>query len=196
MTIRQWSVAAAQFHVIPPDRQQKKRIKKFRDIRACAADSLNMTPYVKVQWVGLQDQEDYALMDTGAQWTLISAEKLSQAEMAGLTQSGLSGQGVSGEKIPILGEIWRDVQIGQSEFQAQRFVVVQKMICPIILGMDFWSRATELSFDFPEKSFIINNDGVIIQLYSNPYQTKDGSTGSHPREILVARTRLYHQRVR
>ena len=190
MEIKQWSVATAQFHIIPPDRLQKNRIKKFRDIRACAAESLNMTPYVKVQWQGhLGSQEDYALMDTGAQWTLISAEKLSQAEKEGITQTELSGQGVSGEKIPILGEIWRDVRIGHSDFQSQRFVVVEKMICPIILGMDFWSRATELSFDFPAKSFVINNNGIDIQLYSNPYQEQnrpDNDSDKQPCEVLIA----------
>jgi hypothetical protein len=183
-------VAAAQFHVLPPDRLLKNRVKKFRDIRACAADSLNMTPYIKVRWSGEQgNQEDYALMDTGAQWTLISADKLSQAEKDGLTQSDLTGQGVSGENIPILGVIWRDLQIGHSKFQSQRFVVVEKMICPIILGMDFWARTTELSFDFSSKSLVINNNGTNIQLYSNPYQTPNGrqnKTGAPSCEVLIA----------
>ncbi|KAL5260338.1 hypothetical protein ACHWQZ_G010459 [Mnemiopsis leidyi] len=146
-----------------------------------------------VQWLDKDKNSktsDFALMDTGAQWTLISAEKLSRKEKEGLCQSDLSGQGVSGEKIPILGEIWRDVQVGSNQFLAQRFVVVQKMICPVILGMDFWSRATELSFNFPSSTFVINNDETEIRLYSNPHQGggKDGSKKERrPCEVLMAK---------
>ena len=90
---------------------------------------MNKTPYVQVQWLDTEKNSkatDFALMDTGAQWTLISAEKLSAEEREGLSRSCLSGQGVSGEKIPILGEIWRDVRIGTSHFLSQRFVVVER----------------------------------------------------------------------
>lgn len=188
-SIKQWSVAAAQFHVKPPDRQQNNRVKKFRDIKACAAESLNMTPYVEVQWIGSKNHHDFALMDTGAQWTLISFDKLTPEEKKCVTATTVSGQGVSGEKIPILGEIWRDVQIGNSVFRSQRFVVVDKMICPIILGMDLWARAQELSFDFTLKTLTINNDGVKIQLSGNPYRETERQSKrdeTNPCEVLVA----------
>ena len=38
-------------------------------------------------------------------------------------------------------------EIGNSLFENQRFVV-QKMVCPIVLGIDFWSRIDQLAFEF------------------------------------------------
>ena len=52
----------------------------------------------------------------------------------------LLGKRVSGEEIPVIDEVWRTVEVGGLAFKDQRFIVVKTMICPIILGIDFWSR--------------------------------------------------------
>ena len=131
-----------------------------------AEQGLNHTPYVKVTWEN--DTTDDALFDTGAQWTLISTQMLSDEEREAIADSSLSGQGVSGEKIPVIGEIWRSVRLGGLLFENQRFVVVEKMVCPIILGIDFWSRIDQLAFDFNRQVMTIGDNGVEIPLLAHP----------------------------
>ena len=123
-------------------------------MKGVAEEGINSTPYVDVQWV--DGTKSRALFDTGAQWTIITEELLSERELHSLEESSLSGQGVTGEKIPVIGEAWRTVKLGGLTFENQRFVVVKKMICPIILGIDFWSRVSQISFDFNKKSMRLN----------------------------------------
>ena len=54
-------------------------------------------------------QTSAALFDTGAQWSLLTEKELHDDEREGLQEvNGMDGRGVSGEKIPVLGEVWRD----------------------------------------------------------------------------------------
>ena len=47
-----------------------------------------------------------ALLDTCAQWSLLAEKELSKVEQTELSEAvGLEGRGVSGEKIPVLGEV-------------------------------------------------------------------------------------------
>ena len=170
--IKEWSCSAAQFRVVPPDLRSKDRVKKMIEMKSVAAEGLNSSPYVRVTWE--DGKEDSALFDTGAQWSLIMDKMLTDEERAEIQSSDLSGQGVSGEKIPVIGEIWRNVSVGKHKFSKQRFVVVENMICPIILGMDFWSRAEKISFDFNKKVININDDKEEIKLFSSPNCTKTG----------------------
>ena len=131
-----------------------------------ASEGLNSTPYVKIRWAN--DKEDIALFDTGAQWSLKCEGLLTAEERRSMQSSSLSGRGVSGEKIPVVGEIWRSVGIGGLTFENQRFIVVERMICQIILGIDFWSRISNLSFDFNRSVMRMNGGGEEINLLQHP----------------------------
>ena len=66
--------------------------------------------------------------------------------------------------------------VGGVLFQSHRFIVVKTMICKVILGIDFWSRAERVAFDFNENEVILNESR--IKLYH------------HPREIEKERERV------
>ena len=88
------------------------------------------------------------LVDTGADWSLIEESQLEVKEREELSPTAAEGRGVTEEEIPILGEVWRDLDIGGIKVDSQRFIVVKKMITPVILGADFWGRFGEFSLDF------------------------------------------------
>ena len=58
------------------------------------------------------------------------------------------------EEIPVLGEIWRTVKVQGLKFNEQWVIVVKRMICPIVLGIYFWSRL--LSFDFKKNTLVLH----------------------------------------
>ena len=81
---------------------------------------------------------------------------------------------MSGEKIPVLGEVWRDVRIGGILFPKQRFIVLKTMVCRVILGIDLLSRAESVSFDFNESCILMND--CKIKLHQHPsYIVKSNS---------------------
>ena len=135
-------------------------------MKEVAESGINATPYVEIEWANGERKK--ALFDTGAQWSLIAEDQLTTEEIEMMEGSSLSGQGVTGSKIPVIGEIWRTVKIGATVFSNQRFIVVKQMICPIILGIDFWSRVSQLSFDFERNEVKINDAQEGIKLWTNP----------------------------
>ena len=58
--------------------------------------------------------------------------------------------------------------MGGLQFEKQRFIVVKRMICPIILGIDFWSRTSGLSFDFNKKVMTLNGGSEEVKLLHHP----------------------------
>ena len=108
--------------------------------------------------------EETALFDMGAQCSVICKELLTEEERSEMRSPSLSGRGVSGEKIPVVGEVWRSLQIGGLVFEKQRFIVVERTICPIILGIIFWSRVSGLSFDFNHNVMKINGGSEEVKL--------------------------------
>ena len=146
-------------------------------MKTVAEEGINSTPYVRIKW---EDRSvGNALFDTGAQWTLVSESLLTTKERKEMEESCLSGQGVSGEKIPVLGEIWRSVKLGETLFPNQRFVVVRKMVCPVILGIDFWSRISQLSFDFNKRVMMIEGTEEEIPLaLATPSNWRCSNTGN------------------
>ena len=142
--VKPWTCANAPFRVVPPDkasRNRRKELIRMKDI----AEGINQTPYVEVQW--MDGAKRIALFDTGAQWSLITEELLTEREKQEMSDSCLVGKGVTGCKIPVIGDIWRTLRIGNTTFENQRFIVVKDMICSVILGIDLWSRISHLSFD-------------------------------------------------
>jgi transposase InsO family protein len=171
--VRPWSCARAEFRIKTPARGSKQRREQMQQMKGIASEGLNSTPYVRIKW----DNGDVgiALFDTGAQWSLICNDSLTEEERAHMQKSTLIGRGVSGEKIPVIGEIWRSVKIGGVTFPNQRFIVVGRMICSVILGIDFWSRVSDLSFDFNRSVMRINGSSEEIPLLHHPSTDDIGS---------------------
>ena len=85
-------------------------MKELTTMKNIASEGINKTPYVQLEW---SNGEKAALLDTGAQWSLICMSKLTEEEKQNLNGGkGLSGRGVSGERIDILGEVWRNTSVG------------------------------------------------------------------------------------
>ena len=168
-----YSFSRARLYVQMPNKRQKGRIAKYKKVKQAAYAAMMKSPYVDISlesqvsgWV-----EQRALIDTGADWSLIHADQLSQEELDVLTPTDLAGQGVCNETIPIIGEIWRNVRIGPTVVKNHRFIVVKDMITRIILGVDFWCRLTTVvSFDFKNKRLVIPEFGVNVEMYENEEQ--------------------------
>ena len=92
-----------------------------------------------------------ALLEPGADWSLIDNSLLNEEERTEFEHSGdheLYGRCVSGESITILGEVWRTLTVGKLCIAEQRFVVVHGLSSRVILGADFWPRVLPLQIDF------------------------------------------------
>ena len=72
-------------------------------MKEVAESGINATPYVEIEWANGERKK--ALFDTGAQWSLIAEDQLTTEEIEMMEGSSLSGQGVTGSKIPVIGEI-------------------------------------------------------------------------------------------
>ncbi len=127
-------------------------------------DGLSRAPFVDVK---LNGREIRALVDTGADWSLLDAESLSAEELTGLSKCEARGQGVSREPISILGEVWRDVTLGEVCITQQRFVVVRDMVTKAILGADFWVRIGEMTLNFGERLLSVDHLDIRLRLYES-----------------------------
>ena len=132
--IKPWSCAKVEFKILPGDKSQTNRLRNLKKMKTVAQEGICSTPYVEVMWE--DGSISPALLDTGAQWSLLTEQELTDDERSALSNSGvIEGRGVSGEKIPVVGEIWRDVLVGGVRFENHRFIVVSTMVCRVILGI-------------------------------------------------------------
>ena len=186
--VKPWTCANAQFRVVPPDKASRNRRKELIRMKDIAEEGINQTPYVEIQW--MDGTKRKALFDTGAQWSLITEELLTEREKQEMSDSCLVGKGVTGCKIPVIGEIWRTMRIGNTTFENQRFIVVKDMICSVILGIDLWSRISHLSFDFKNNTVSLGDTGDCIPLWSHPFTNEVGvvrdEVEEEQRQVLVA----------
>ena len=187
-TVKPWTCVNAQFRVVPPDKTSMNRRKELIHLKEVAEEGINQTPYVEIQWANGTKKK--ALFDTGAQWSLITEELLTEREKKEMSGSALTGKGVTGCKIPVVGEIWRTVRIGNTTFTDQRFIVVKDMICSVILGINLWSRVSHLSFDFKSKTVSLGDTGDCIPLWSHPFinevVTVKDEVDEEQRQVLIA----------
>ena len=130
-------------------------------------------PYVSLMWDG--GPQARALVDTGADWSLIAEEELTAREKLALRPSSVRGRGVSREEIPVLGEIFRTLKIGDVTVPDQRFVVVRGLIVPAILGIDFWSRIGSLKLDLQRRRLMLEAWGAELELFSTARPERDTS---------------------
>ena len=134
--------------------------------RESVSPILTAAPYVAVNWD--DNSSGRAMVDTGADWSLISEESLTVRERLAVRPSGVRGCGVSNEHIPVLGEIWRTICVGDVVVPNQRFVVVRGLVVPAILGIDFWSRLVSMTLNLQTRRLLLEEQGVELQLFSAP----------------------------
>ena len=164
-SIKPWTCAKVDFRILPPEKGTKHRGVNLQRLKRIASEGICCTPYVEAKWA--ENKSSVALLDTGAQWSLLAEQELTEGERQELTEApGVEGRGVSGERIPVLGEVWRDVWIGDVYFPKQRFIAVKTMVCRVILGIDLLSRAESVSFNFNESKITLND--CDIRLHQHP----------------------------
>ena len=175
--IKPWSCARAKFRVKTPEPiegQRNNRMKTLHRLKQTAANGLNRSPYVEVIWS--DGERTRALLDTGADWSLITMDSLSTREKENMKWCDRDGQGVTGETITVMGEVWRDVKVGDMDLPSQRFVVVKSMVTPVILGADFWSRLPPLTLNFNEGTLQCPGMGRPVRLYERQTEMKVDET--------------------
>ena len=165
-------------HVITPEQGMKNRVGALKRQKSALRAILCSSPYIDIAWDTNKEEKCPALIDTGADWSLIDETLLDENEKQLLANdsAGLEGQGVSGEKIPILGEVWRDFKVGGMTVTSQRFVVVQGMTSDIILGADFWGRVSPIQLDFSAQKLSICGGTVVVNTHGGQQARLDEGT--------------------
>ena len=173
-TVKPWICARAKFAVCPPEKSTTRRVKKLREMNEAARIGLNRAPYVAIKWVaeGETGKVAGALIDTGADWSLIDYEGLTEGEKAELQPSSERGQGVSGEPVKNMGVVWRSISLMSTDgvplvVDDQPFVVVQSMVTPLILGADFWSRLQAITLDFNQNTLRLDDYEMKCKLFQS-----------------------------
>ena len=72
--MKPWTCARVEIKVLPSDRKGKGRLKELKAMKDIASEGIKKTPYVQVEWSS--GEKAAALLDTGAQWSLICLSKL------------------------------------------------------------------------------------------------------------------------
>ena len=160
--IRPWSCARAAFRIKTPGKGQLKARRSLQKEKRTLVEGLSRAPFVNAK---IGETMGRALVDTGADWSLLNASGLTGDELAGLQECNGVGQGVSKEPIRILGEVWRDVILGNVTIPFQRFVVVQEMVTGAILGADFWVRMGEMTVNFRERKLLVQHLNLEMELF-------------------------------
>ena len=153
-----WRGNVARMQVIVPRKGVKRRAKMLKLQKSALEQILCRSPTVELVWRNSEGDgrsregvgSTPALVDTGADWSLINPSILTDEERDALNAEGseLVGRDVQGDDLCILGEVWRDCQLGDLLVTGHRFVVVERMTTDVILGADFWGRVSPVQLDF------------------------------------------------
>jgi hypothetical protein len=176
-----WTRKLAHMRVVNPPRGTPHRMARLKRANEVMSQFLGNTPYVEFAWTDSRERS-LALLDSGADWSLINEAGMTKEERDMISPTNLEGKGVGGEAVPLVGEIWRSVEIGGLLVPDQRFVVVRDMITNVILGADFWGRVSPITFDFAASSLKLGESGVEIPLY---YDDRGNSSDKGDRVINV-----------
>ena len=107
-----------------------------------ARKRLPKSPFISVTGV-LDQHEVVAMLDTGAEFSLISASRLSKDMLKCLNlPSVVKCRGVGGEMVQVKGQIIRDIQLTGTQMEVLQLLllVVEGLVVPVILGVDFLSK--------------------------------------------------------
>ena len=91
------------------------------------------------------------LIDSGSNCNLISAGILPDDFLALIRRPTASIKGVGGDRDAI-GEFYAQVRINQSTFDHVRFIVVESLTCPTIIGLPIWDHPSVENVLFNHKS--------------------------------------------
>ena len=166
-----WSGKVAKLQVITPPRGVAYRRKVIQEQKEAMGNIMQRSPHVEISWLDGMSKEvgtkSQALIDTGADWTLIDNREVTPEEREQLTmeEPGLEGRGVSGEKIDIVGVIWRSLMVGDLMVHDQRFVVVRNMTSDVILGSDFWNRVSPIQIDFGKRTLTLCSGTATVEIH-------------------------------
>ena len=161
-----WSQKIARMRVTVPPKDVPNRVAQVRKDKEVMQQFMCKTPYVEFTWKdSAKDERLLALLDSGADWSLIDESLMSDRERALITASEVQGKGVCGEDVPIVGEVWRSLEIGGLVVDDHRFIVVRNMITNVILGSDFWSRISPMTFDFEKQVICLGPSMVKVPLF-------------------------------
>ena len=70
------------------------------------------------------------------------------------------------ELVQVKGQICRDVQLTGTHLEVfqLRLLVVEELVVPVILGVDFLSRFGKVTFDFQEMKLLVSRSGDTVKL--------------------------------
>ena len=185
---RPWSAKISRMQVITPPKGTMYRTKRIREQKRAVEEILNSAPYIDIEIVG-RGQPVAALVDTGADWSLMDYSEMTREEKEALQEgSDMKGRGVSGEEIDIVGEVWRDISLGRMLVKEQRFVAVRGMTSSMILGADFWARVSPISIDFPRKRLVVCDGKIEVDIHAGHRMPvgPDNATPGNP-EVRTAK---------
>lgn len=196
-TVRPWTCSRAHFVVKPPRKgtvSRGNRVIRLREDKSTLEKNLPKTPYIKLKWgsEGCTDERNRtpmtALIDTGADWSLVTRAELSEEEVKELQPTEEAGESVTKERIPVIGEIWRDLFLEEVVIPQQRFIVVEDMITPVILGADFWMRLGEFTLDFVHRKLRVTSLGVEVNLME---EMSNREPGNSKQAVMVCKEEVH-----
>ena len=97
------------------------------------------------------------LIDSGSNCNLISAGILPDDFLALIRRPTASIKGVGGDRDAI-GEFYAQVRINQSTFNHVRFIVVESLTCPTIIGLPIWDHPSveDVMFNHKSNKIVLN----------------------------------------
>ena len=173
--VKPWTCARAHLFVRTPPQGHKRRLQTLRNGKETLRQGLSSSPYVDIAWKKSDGSQEpmVGLVDTGADWSLLEESQLGDKEREELQPSDAQGKGVTEAEIPIVGEVWRDMVIGGQQISYQCFIVVKKMVTPLILGADFWGRFGQFSLDFRKQKLHLSGN-ITLPLKKSATETMEG----------------------
>ena len=106
----------------------------------------------------LDEKDIAAMLDTGAEFNIISANRLSEDSFNCLKGPPVvTCRSVGGELVQVKGQICRDVQLTGTHLEVfqLRLLVVEGLVVPVILGVFFLSMLGKVTFDFQEMKWFL-----------------------------------------
>ena len=176
---RPWSGRVSRMQVITPPKGAKQRVNVVKRQKSALEQILSRSPTIDLKWCGKEEGENItsALVDTGADWSLLHPSLLTAEERGALQDEGcgLEAKDVQGDDLYIMGEVWRDFQLGDLLVTDHRFVVVERMTSDVILGADLWGRVSPVQLDFGRECMTVCGGRVSLSMKCShkPSSTED-----------------------
>ena len=156
-----WSGTCARMKVIESPKGTKDRCKKLREKKMAWNQILSKSPHVMVRF-GNEAEDCSALLDTGANWSLIDDSLLNEDE------------------------VWRTLALGELGVTEQWFVVVQELSSRVILGADLWARALPLQIDFHDRKLKLCGGRYEVSIFDPAEESEIHNVESASIRVLTA----------